>query len=164
MPRPISASEDYSEFIESGVHSNFFLFGGFVGAALNATRARGEPSPSPHTSTYAPTPEPDDPAPASTAMSLAVLGVVGDPAARRVADRAVSSTPTAPPSQAMVWPTTYSPARDARKMARPAMSCGVPTRPLGLPRPTRSQSTPSVSPRKPTPVEQHPGREGAWRG
>ena len=52
----------------------------------------------------------------------------------------------------MVWPTTYSPAREHRNIASPAMSWAVPTRPLGLDWPTVSQSTPSVAPPKPTPV------------
>jgi amidohydrolase len=76
MPRPMSASEDYSEFIEAGVPSNFFFIGGFDGAALEAARARGDPSPMPHTSTYAPTPEPTIRT-GVTAMSLAVLSVAG---------------------------------------------------------------------------------------
>src|SRR5690606_26844203 len=58
-----------------------------------------------------------------------------------------------PPSVVMTSPTVYAPAREERKMQRPAMSSGVPTRPRGLPRPTRSQSVPSTSPPVPTPVE-----------
>ena len=74
MPRPAAASEDYSEFIEAGVPSNFFFMGGFDRHALNAARGRGEPDPAPHTSTYAPTPEPAIRT-GVQAMTLAVLGV-----------------------------------------------------------------------------------------
>jgi hypothetical protein len=49
---------------------------------------------------------------------------------------APQAVPTTPPSQAIVWPTTYSPAREQRKMASPAISWAVPTRPLGLDSPT----------------------------
>ncbi len=80
LPRPMPASEDYSEFIHAGVPSNFFFIGGFDREALDAARSRGEPGPMPHTSTYAPTPEPTIRT-GVQAMSLAVLGVIGKPQA-----------------------------------------------------------------------------------
>ena len=59
---------------------------------------------------------------------------------------------TIPPSHEIVSPTVNEPARELRNIASPAISSAVPTRPRGLPRPILSQSTPSVSPPKPTPV------------
>ena len=76
LPRPMAASEDFSEFIHAGVPSNFFFIGGFDGEALSLARSRGEPDPAPHTSTYAPTPEPTIRT-GVQAMGLAVLGVIG---------------------------------------------------------------------------------------
>ena len=46
---------------------------------------------------------------------------------------------TIPPSQVITAPTVNAPAREARKIANPAMSCGVPTRPRGI---VRAQGVP----------------------
>ena len=57
-----------------------------------------------------------------------------------------------PPSHLMTSPTVNAPARELKKIAKPAISCGVPTRLRGLPRPRASQSVPSTSPPVPIPV------------
>ena len=53
----------------------------------------------------------------------------------------------------MTSPTVNAPAREHKYNAKPAMSSGVPTRPLGFIRPTVSQSVLSTSPPPPTPVD-----------
>ena len=50
-------------------------------------------------------------------------------------------------------PTVNPQARELKKIAKPAISSGVPTRPRGFPLPTASQSVFSVSPPPPTPVD-----------
>ena len=60
MSRPggLSASEDYSAFIDAGVPSMYFWIGGTDRAAYEASRAKGIALPVNHSPHFAPTPEP----------------------------------------------------------------------------------------------------------
>lgn len=55
---PVSASEDYSEFVSAGVPSLFFAIGGYSPEAIAEAKAKGEPLPVNHSPFFAPTPDP----------------------------------------------------------------------------------------------------------
>ncbi|KPL67965.1 peptidase M20 [Erythrobacter sp. SG61-1L] len=55
---PVSASEDYSEFVSAGVPSLFFGIGGYSPEAIAAAKAKGEPVPVNHSPFFAPVPDP----------------------------------------------------------------------------------------------------------
>ena len=77
MPAPISASEDYSEFIMAGVPSLYFSLGGYDPAKIAQAKASGVPLPVNHSPYFAPTPEPSIRTGAE-AMTLAVMSVLGN--------------------------------------------------------------------------------------
>jgi amidohydrolase len=74
MPSPPgTASEDYSEFVNAGVHSMFFNIGVYEPARVIAARnGSGPPLPSNHSPLFAPVPKPTIET-GVTAMTLAVL-------------------------------------------------------------------------------------------
>jgi amidohydrolase len=76
-PDYITASEDYSRYAAPGLHSLFFEIGVYDPARVAAAQAGGEPLPFNHSPAYAPVPEPTIRT-GVKAMSLAVLGVLGD--------------------------------------------------------------------------------------
>ncbi len=57
-PRPGSASEDFSEFVNAGVPGAFLGLGALDPALIAADKAKGEPVPTNHSPFFAPTPEP----------------------------------------------------------------------------------------------------------
>lgn len=69
---PLSASEDYSEFIAAGVPSLFFGVGVSDPAAVAAAQAGGAPVPVNHSPYFAPVPEPSIKT-ATRAMTFAVI-------------------------------------------------------------------------------------------
>jgi hippurate hydrolase len=76
-PRPVTTSEDYSEFVKSGVgQSLYFQIGIYDPARVAAAAAGGPPLPVNHSPLYAPVPEPTIRT-GVEAMTLAVLGVLG---------------------------------------------------------------------------------------
>ena len=78
-PRPIVASEDYSQFVDAGLTRSFyFMIGVYDPARVAAAAAGGPPLPVNHSPLYAPVPEPTIRT-GVEAMMLAVLGVMGKP-------------------------------------------------------------------------------------
>lgn len=76
MP-PMTASEDFSQFVNEGVPSMFFFTGIYDPQAVaDAQRSDGKPVAFNHSPYYAPVPEPSIKT-AAQAMSLAVLGTLG---------------------------------------------------------------------------------------
>lgn len=75
MPRPINPSEDYSEYINAGVPSFYFLIGSADPARVAAAEAGGPPIPQNHNPGYAPVPEPTIRT-GVEAMSLAVVNIM----------------------------------------------------------------------------------------
>jgi len=75
MAQPINPSEDYSAFINAGVPSLFWGFGGLDPKRLAEYRARGEPVPANHNPYFAPVPEPTIRF-GVEAMTLAVLNAL----------------------------------------------------------------------------------------
>jgi hippurate hydrolase len=71
---PISASEDFSEFVEAGVPGVFFAIGGMDPQVIAAYKAKGEPVPVNHSPFFAPSPEPTIKTGAAV-LALAVLTV-----------------------------------------------------------------------------------------
>jgi amidohydrolase len=69
---PVSASEDYSAFIEAGIPSLFFGIGVSDPAAVAAAQTGGRPIPVNHSPYFAPVPEPSIKT-ATRAMTFAVL-------------------------------------------------------------------------------------------
>lgn len=69
---PVTASEDYSEYIRSGVPSLFFSIGVYDPEAVSAAEKAGTPLPGNHSPLYAPVPKPTIRT-GVTAMTLAVL-------------------------------------------------------------------------------------------
>ncbi len=78
MPKPITASEDYSEFILAGVPSLFFNVGGFDPKVVAAAQKEGKTLPVNHSPFFAPVPEPTIRT-AVEAMTLAVMNVAQTP-------------------------------------------------------------------------------------
>ena len=78
MPAPISASEDYSEFIMAGVPSLYFSLGGYDPAKIAEAKTSGIPLPVNHSPYFAPTPEPSIQT-GTEAMTLAVMSVLATP-------------------------------------------------------------------------------------
>lgn len=72
---PVSASEDYSEFVADGVPSLFFGIGGYDPEVLAKAKASGEPVPVNHSPFFAPIPEPTIKA-GTTAIVMAIIGGV----------------------------------------------------------------------------------------
>jgi len=73
----MTASEDFSLFVNEGVPSMFFFTGVYdPKAVLDAERPGGKPIAFNHSPFYAPVPEPSIKT-AAQAMSLAVLNVLG---------------------------------------------------------------------------------------
>ncbi|MDZ3830272.1 MAG: amidohydrolase [Sphingopyxis sp.] len=70
---PMSASEDFSEFVEAGVPSLYFVIGGYDPAALAALKAKGEAVPTNHSPFFAPSPEPA----IRNAVKAIVLSIIG---------------------------------------------------------------------------------------
>ena len=75
LTTPLTASEDYSEFIIAGVPSAYFILGGLDPAKVAAARAKGEALPTNHSPYFAPVPEPSIRT-GVEAMTLAVLNVM----------------------------------------------------------------------------------------
>jgi amidohydrolase len=69
---PVTASEDYSEYINSGVPSMFFNIGVYDPQAVTAAQNGGPPLPGNHSPLFAPVPKPTIQT-GVTAMTLAVL-------------------------------------------------------------------------------------------
>ena len=77
QPRPGTASEDYSAYVNAGVtKSLFFTIGVYDPAKVAAGQAAGKPLPPNHSPYFAPVPEPTIRT-GVTAMTLAVLDVLG---------------------------------------------------------------------------------------
>lgn len=74
-PRPITASEDYSAFVEAGVPSLDFHIGVYDPQRVAAAKAGGAPLPPNHSPYYAPVPEPTIRT-GVEAMTLAVMNVM----------------------------------------------------------------------------------------
>lgn len=74
-PRPITASEDYSDFVEAGVPSFFFQIGVYDPKRVAEAQAGGPPLPVNHSPYYAPVPEPTIRT-GVEAMSLAVMNAM----------------------------------------------------------------------------------------
>jgi metal-dependent amidase/aminoacylase/carboxypeptidase family protein len=74
-PSPISASEDYSEFIIAGVPSLYWNLGGYDPKVIAAYRAKGQEPPSNHSPLFSPDPEPSIRT-GVEAMTLAVLNAM----------------------------------------------------------------------------------------
>lgn len=74
-PRPITASEDYSDFVEAGVPSFFFQIGVYDPKRVAEAQAGGPPLPVNHSPYYAPAPEPTIRT-GVEAMSLAVMNAM----------------------------------------------------------------------------------------
>lgn len=73
---PMTASEDFSEYVNQGIPGMFFFTGVYPAAAVaEAGRAGGKPIAFNHSPFYAPVPEPSIKT-AAQAMSLAVLGAL----------------------------------------------------------------------------------------
>ena len=71
--QPITASEDFSEFLNAGVPGMMFFMGAYDSATIaEARRPGGKPLAFNHSPFYAPVPEPTIKT-GVTAMSLAVL-------------------------------------------------------------------------------------------
>jgi hippurate hydrolase len=81
-PSPITASEDYSAFVQAGVPSAYFFIGVYDPKRVAAAEAGGEPLPVNHSPRYAPVPEPTIRR-GVEAMSLAVMNVLQPAAGRR---------------------------------------------------------------------------------
>ncbi len=75
MDGPMTASEDYSEFIKAGVPSVFFFVGASDPKIVAAAAAGGPPVPVNHSPLFAPVPEPTIRA-GVAAMTLAVMNVM----------------------------------------------------------------------------------------
>ncbi|MFO1187468.1 MAG: amidohydrolase [Alphaproteobacteria bacterium] len=73
--QPITASEDYSEFIIAGVPSTYFFIGMDDPKKMAEAKAKGEPRPNNHSPFFAPVPEPTIKT-GVAAMTLAVLNVM----------------------------------------------------------------------------------------
>ena len=73
--KPMTASEDYSEFILAGVPSLFFTIGGLDPKVIEAAEKSGKPVPVNHSPFFAPVPEPTIRT-AVESMSLAVLSAL----------------------------------------------------------------------------------------
>jgi hippurate hydrolase len=74
-PRPGTASEDFSEFVNAGVPGTFLSLGGLDPAMIAAYAAKGEPVPANHSPLFAPAPEPTIKA-GVEAMTLTVMNVM----------------------------------------------------------------------------------------
>jgi amidohydrolase len=74
-PRPWTASEDFSEFVNAGVPGLYMSLGGLDPEVLAAAKAKGEPPPTNHSPFFAPLPEPTIKA-GVEAMTLAVMNVM----------------------------------------------------------------------------------------
>lgn len=72
---PMSASEDFSEFVDAGVPSLFFGIGGYDPQTLADLKAKGQPVPTNHSPFFAPQPEPAI-RNAVTAITLSIIGGV----------------------------------------------------------------------------------------
>ena len=70
---PMSASEDFSEFVDAGVPSLFFGIGGYDPKTLADLKAKGQPVPTNHSPFFAPQPEPA----IRNAVSAIVLSIIG---------------------------------------------------------------------------------------
>jgi hippurate hydrolase len=70
---PVSASEDYSEFVGAGIPSLYFAVGGYDPAVLADLKAKGQPIPTNHSPFFAPQAEPV----IRGAVSAIVLSVIG---------------------------------------------------------------------------------------
>ena len=77
MPRPIYASEDYSEFVKAGVPSLYFEIGVYDPKRVEAAKAGGPPLPNNHSPLFAPVPEPTIRT-GVEAMTLAVMNVLAN--------------------------------------------------------------------------------------
>ncbi len=75
LPQPGSGSEDYSEFINAGIPSVYFMVGAFDPATVDAAKAAGKPLPVNHSPAFAPVVRPTLRT-GVTAMSLAVMNVL----------------------------------------------------------------------------------------
>lgn len=73
---PVSASEDFSEFVSAGVPSLFFGIGGYDPELIAQARADGKPLPVNHSPFFAPRPDPTIRAGVS-AIVMAIVGGVG---------------------------------------------------------------------------------------
>jgi hippurate hydrolase len=69
---PVTASEDFSEYINAGVPSMFFQIGVYDPERVAAARNGGPPLPDNHSPMFAPVPKPTIQT-GVTAMTLAVL-------------------------------------------------------------------------------------------
>lgn len=78
---PVTASEDYSEYIHSGVPSMFFNIGVYDPERVAAARSGGPLLPDNHSPLFAPVPKPTIQT-GVTAMTLAVLSIFDQRAAR----------------------------------------------------------------------------------
>lgn len=78
---PISASEDFSEFVEAGVPGVFFAIGGTDPQVLADAKAKGVPVPVNHSPFFAPVPEPAIKTGVAV-LTLAVLTVASPGAAQ----------------------------------------------------------------------------------
>jgi hippurate hydrolase len=76
MQQPISASEDYSEFILAGVPSLYWTLGGYDPKVIAEYHAKGQEPPGNHSPQFAPDPQPAIRT-GVEAMTLAVLNVMG---------------------------------------------------------------------------------------
>jgi hippurate hydrolase len=77
-PDLISASDDYSEFVQAGMpHSLFFEIGIYDPQKVEAAKVSGVPLPFNHSPNYAPVPEPTIRT-GVEAMSLALLNILGN--------------------------------------------------------------------------------------
>jgi len=74
-PRPWTASEDFSAFVDAGVPGMFLSLGALDPAKIAAAKGVGEPVPSNHSPLFAPLPEPTIKA-GVLAMTLMVLNVM----------------------------------------------------------------------------------------
>ncbi|WP_137753402.1 amidohydrolase [Sphingopyxis sp. L1A2A] len=70
---PMSASEDFSEFVDAGVPSLFFGIGGYDPKTLADLKAKGQPVPTNHSPFFAPQAEPA----IRGAVSAIVLSIIG---------------------------------------------------------------------------------------
>jgi len=75
MDGPMTASEDFSEFVKAGVPSVFFFVGATDPKLVAAAKAGGAPVPVNHSPLFAPMPEPTIRA-AVEAMTVAVMDVM----------------------------------------------------------------------------------------
>lgn len=74
-PRPWTASEDFSEFVEAGVPGVYLSLGGLDPATIAAAKAKGVSPPTNHSPLFAPVPEPTIKA-GVEAMTLTVMNVM----------------------------------------------------------------------------------------